>query len=118
MSRVRIGFIGAGGIAQAHLPTLRARGDAVELVGVADVNPAAAEATAKKFQITRFVTDYHELFPHCDAVVVCVPTHLHWRIACDALHAGKHVFCEKPMARTLEQAQAMYDAHANSGKQL
>lgn len=112
MSKLRIGVIGGGGIAHAHLPTLHKRSDAVELVGVADVNPETAAATAAKYEMPRHVTDYHELLPGTDAVLVCTPTHLHAGIAADALNSGKAVFCEKPMARTVAQAEAMLAASA------
>ncbi len=114
MSKLKIGVIGGGGIANAHLPRLSERKDAVELVALADVNPAAA-ATAEKWGIPKFVTDYRELLPSVDAVLICVPTHLHAPIAVDALNAGKHVFCEKPFARTMQQADNIADAAAKSG---
>src|SRR4051794_33037135 len=117
MAKLRIGVIGGGGIAQLHLPHLRKRADAVDIVGIADVNPAVAEV-AKKFEINRFVSDYRELIPETDAIAISVPTHLHAPIAIDALNAGKHVFCEKPMARTMPQAQAMADAARKSGAAL
>jgi predicted dehydrogenase len=93
MSKLRIGVIGGGGIAQVHLPQLRRRSDAVELVGLADVDPAVAPV-AEEFGIARFNPDYRALLPETDAVVICVPTHLHAPIAIDALNAGKAVFCE------------------------
>ena len=118
MSKLRVGVVGAGGIAGAHLPHLQKRSDAVELVGVADVNAEAAGATAAKYGIERHMADFQELIPLCDAVLVCVPTFLHSDIAVAALEANKHVFCEKPMARTLEQADAMLKAAADSGMTL
>lgn len=118
MSKVRIGVIGAGGIAHAHLPRLSERSDAVELVGVSDVNGETARATAEQYGISRHTTDYREWLDEADAVVICVPTLFHADIAIEALNAGKHVFCEKPMARTEEQSQAMLDAAKASGKAL
>src|SRR5437016_3198901 len=114
-AKLKIGVIGGGGIATAHLPRLRtrAREDAVELTALADVNPAA-ESVAEKYEMKRFVTDYRELLPLVDAVIVCVPTHLHLAIAVDALDAGKHVFLEKPLARTMDQAEAIAAAAARS----
>src|SRR5688572_21532322 len=115
MAKVRIGVIGGGAIAGYHLPRLRQRADSgdVELAALADVNPAAA-ATAEKFGIRRFVSDYREMLPHVDAVLVCIPTHLHAGVAVDAIRAGKHVFLEKPVARTMEQARQIMDAAAGS----
>lgn len=108
MSKIRIGSIGGGGIAAAHWPHLKACQD-VELVALADINPAA-RAMADKYEIPHFFTDYCDLLPLVDAVLVCVPTHLHADIAIQALNAKKAVFCEKPLARTMEQATAMAQA--------
>jgi myo-inositol 2-dehydrogenase/D-chiro-inositol 1-dehydrogenase len=116
MSKLRIGSIGGGGIASAHWPHLQARED-VELVALADVNPAAQE-TAQKQGIPQFFTDYREMLPQVDAVLICVPTHLHAEIAIDALNAKKAVFCEKPLARTLQQADTMAQAAAENDMPL
>lgn len=115
---LRVGVIGGGGIAGAHLPHLVKRSDAVELVGIADINAQAAASTAEKYGVARHVTDYRELLPQTDAVLVCVPTWLHAEITVEALRAGKHVFCEKPMARLQEGADAMCRAAQESGKTL
>lgn len=113
MSKLKIAVIGGGGIAGVHLPHLVKRDD-VELVGLADLNPAASE-TARKFGIERFESDYRVLLPLCDAVLICVPTFLHADIACEALDVGKAVFCEKPLTRTREQADQIADAVRASG---
>ena len=117
MGKLRLGLIGAGAIAASHLPQLSRRSEAVELVGAADVS-AAASATAEKYAIPRLVTDYRELLDDVDAVLICTPTHLHADMATDALRRGKAVFCEKPLARTLEQADAILAAQAASGAAL
>ncbi|HVF10280.1 MAG TPA: Gfo/Idh/MocA family oxidoreductase [Abditibacteriaceae bacterium] len=115
MSKLRVGIVGGGGIAGAHLPRLNERSDAVEVVGVSDLDVAIAAATAEKYGISRHVKDFHDFLGDVDAVVICVPTLFHAEIAIDALNAGKHVFCEKPMARSLEQADAMIAAAQKSG---
>lgn len=114
MEKLKVGVVGAGGISEAHLPRLKERSEAVELVGIADINREAAQRIAEKYGITGIESDYHSLLPHVDAILVCVPTHLHAPIAIAALEAGKAVFCEKPLARTLEQADAMLRAAQNS----
>lgn len=111
MSRLRIGIIGGGGIATAHLPQLARRADAVELVAMADINPAA-KALADQYNIARFASDYREILPDVDAVLINVPTHVHAGITIDALRAGKHVFVEKPMTRTWEDAKRVASAAA------
>lgn len=113
MDQLRIGVIGLGAIAGSHLPQLRRRHEVIEIVA-ADPSPAAGEF-AKKFSIARLVTDYREILDNVDAVLICTPTALHAPIAVEALSRGKAVFCEKPLARTLEQADAMIDAAKASG---
>src|SRR5688572_3864337 len=104
MSKPRIGIIGGGGIATAHLPRLHERSSDVELSAMADVNPAAKEL-AGKYGIKRFVSDWRQILPEVDAILVCVPTHLHAEITIEALRQNKHVFCEKPMTRTIEHTR-------------
>ena len=118
MSKVRVGIVGGGGIAGAHLPRLKERSDAVEVVGVSDLDVSVAAATAERYGIGQHAKDFHDFLGDVDAVVICVPTLFHAEIAIDALNAGKHVFCEKPMARTLEQADAMMEACAKSGASI
>ncbi len=113
MSPLKIAVIGGGNITGAHLPNLAHRSE-VELIGLADVNPAAIE-TAHRYGIARFTHQYRELLPDADAVIIGVPTHLHVEVAVTALRAGKAVFCEKPLARTLEEADAIAHAAQESG---
>ena len=117
MNALKVGIIGGGGIAGAHGPYLKSRDD-VELVALADVNEAAGRASAERFGIAQVFTDYRELIPHVDAVLVCVPTWLHSEVAIAALEAGRAVFCEKPMARTLQQADAMLQAAKKADHRL
>ena len=116
MPLLKIGFIGGGGIAGAHLPHLVGRDD-VELTALSDVNPAA-KATADTYGIKQFFSDYREMLPLVDGVVICVPTFLHADIAVAALSAGKAVFCEKPLSRTLESADQMEKVARDSGSPL
>jgi predicted dehydrogenase len=118
MSKVRIGIVGGGGIAGAHLPRLTELSDTVEVVAVSDLDLSVAAATAEKYGIPRHVKDFHDFLADVDAIVICVPTLFHAEIAIDALNAGKHVFCEKPMARTLEQADAMLAAAEKTGAHI
>ena len=106
---LRIGVVGGGGISGVHLQNLQ-NIEGVAVTGLADISPEAAKATAGKFNVLRHTTDWHELLPEVDALLVCVPTHLHADIATEAMNAGKHIFCEKPIARTLEQADAIIEA--------
>lgn len=118
MDKVKIGVIGGGGIAGAHVPYLKTLTDQVEVVGVVDVNPEAAKASAERYELSRYATDYNELLPDVDAVLVCAPTAFHADITVACLDAGKAVFSEKPMARTLEQADRMLEAAKRNNKPL
>jgi myo-inositol 2-dehydrogenase/D-chiro-inositol 1-dehydrogenase len=116
MGKLRIGLIGAGAIAASHLPQLCRRTDDVQIIGAADVS--AVPVCVEKFAIPRLVTDYRKMLDDVDAVLICTPTHLHASMAIDALRAGKAVFCEKPLARTMEQADAILAAQRTGGAPL
>lgn len=117
MAPLKIGVIGAGGISGAHLPHLAKRDD-VDLFAVADVNQNTAQELAKQWNIAQVAADYKTWLPAVDAVLICVPTWLHSSIAVETLRAGKATFCEKPMARTREQGEAILAAQKDSGAPL
>lgn len=117
MAPLDVGIIGAGGIASAHLPHLAKRDD-VELCFITDVDKNAAENLAQKWEIGCATSDYRSWLNLVDAVLICVPTWLHSEIAVETLRAGKATFCEKPMARTREQGEAMLQAQQESGAPL
>ena len=104
-----VGLIGAGGIARgAHRPGFAAQPN-VRIVGVADPMPGRAADFARDFGIPHAYTDYHDLLAQDDVDVVSVgtPPVAHAEATIAALEAGKHVFCEKPMAMNTAEAQAM-----------
>ena len=120
--KIRIGIIGCGGIANGkHMPSLAALDD-VEMVAFCDLIIERAEQAAKEYgaEGSKVYEDYKELLkdPSIDVVHVCTPNRSHSFITIDALEAGKHVMCEKPMAKTYAEAKAMYDAHIRTGKLL
>jgi len=117
MQKLKVGFVGAGGIMGVHAPILHRHPD-VELVGVADVHEPAAQSFAQKYELPFQTSDFRELLPRVDAVVIGIPTHLHAATAVEFLQAGKAVFCEKPLARTLQQADSMLEAARGSGAPL
>lgn len=117
---VRIGVIGCGMIAQrAHLLGYAACPDA-EIVALCDVMEDRLQEVAAKYEVGHTFTDYRRLLemPEIDAVSVCTPNALHAPMTIDALHAGKHVLVEKPMAITIAEADAMVDAANRAGKFL
>jgi predicted dehydrogenase len=103
--RLKVAVIGTGHLGQAHA-RIYASLPQVELVAVCDTNEAAGQAIAEKYD-TRFVRDYRELLNAVEAVSVATPTVSHHEITCACLQAGLHVLVEKPMARTLSEADEM-----------
>jgi predicted dehydrogenase len=120
MERVKIGIIGAGMIAhRSHAEAFQQVPEA-EVVAVADVDAARAKEFAEKFDIPQVFASYEELLSKggVDAVSVALPVFLHAPATIAALEAGKHVLCEKPMARSSAEAKAMVDAARKSGRKL
>ncbi len=122
MDKIRIGIVGCGFIANGkHLFSMSLRDD-VEVVGFCDIVPERAEAAAKKYGTPDALvcTDYRDLLarPDIDVVHVCTPNNSHAEISIAALESGKHVMCEKPMAKTAAEAKAMLDASRANGKLL
>lgn len=110
---VQVGVIGTG-FGAHHVEVLREL-PGVEVVGVASAQPARAEALAERFGIRLATGDYRELLPEVDAVVVASPPALHAPMVRDAAEAGVHVFCEKPLAASLEEARAIRAAVEAAG---
>lgn len=122
MRKVKIGIIGCGGIANGkHMPALSKEGRA-ELVAFCDIIPERAEKAAKEYGVpgAKVYTDYKELLADesIEVVHVLTPNRSHAPISIDALHAGKHVMCEKPMAKTAKEAREMVAAAKETGKLL
>ena len=122
MSRLRIGIIGCGGIANGkHLPALKAINRA-DIVAFCDLIPEKAEKAAKEYGTpdAKVYTDYKELLKDesIDVCYVLTPNRSHAPISIDAMKAGKHVMCEKPMAKTAEDARAMVQTAKETGKKL
>ena len=122
MDKVRIGIIGCGGIANAkHMPSLK-KISQVEMVAFCDIIRERAEKAAKEYGTpdAAVYTDYKELIARddIDVVHVLTPNKQHSFITVDALEAGKHVMCEKPMAINSAEAKKMLDAAKRTGKKL
>ena len=116
---LRVAAIGAGGGAAAHLAGA-ALTDAFELVGILDVDAARAQAQADGYGIARCYGDLDELLADDGAACVAVltPPDTHEALTCAALAAGRHVVCEKPLGRTVEECDRMLDAAAAAGRRL
>jgi predicted dehydrogenase len=117
--KVRLGIIGTGQIGTHHMEKYQPIEDA-EIVAVADLREGEARRLAQKYNIPHVYTDYHDLLARDDiqSVDVCLHNRLHMPVTVDALHAGKNVYCEKPMSWTYAEARAMMDAAAATGRML
>lgn len=119
---LRLGIIGCGGIANGkHMPAEK-RNPRAEMVAFCDIIPERAQKAKEEYgtEDSAVYTDYKELLKDetIDAVLVLTHNKEHCRITVDALNAGKHVLCEKPMATTYEEAVKMIEAAKKNNKVL
>ena len=120
MKKLNVAFIGVGSIANwAHLPAVKEL-ENVNVMAFADIDENALKTTAEKYGVKNTFTDYNKMLEmdEIDAVHVCTPNYVHMQPAIDALKAGKHVLCEKPIARTVAEAKKMKEAADSTGKKL
>ena len=117
--KLRIGIIGAGRISKSHTPALVQRIPQVEVVKLADINLEAAHALADPLGIP-VCRDYHELIddPGIDAIFIFSSTDTHAQMCIEAAAAGKHIFCEKPIAHSLTQIDRALAAVERAGVKL
>lgn len=115
---IRIGIIGAGGMANYHIPGVRQGG--AKVVAIADIAVANAQKVADKFGIAKVYSDAAEMIAkeQLDAVCVITPNKFHKQYTMMALEAGLHVFCEKPPALNAKEITAMAKAAEKAGKIL
>lgn len=110
---LKIGVLGAGHLGKIHLKLIREISD-YELAGFYDPDDAKASAAEKEFGIIRF-HDTDALIAACDVVDVVTPTLSHYDCAAKAMQLGKHVFIEKPLAGTLEEAKKLIEIAEQTG---
>ena len=120
--KLKVGLIGLGGImTETHMRAYH-NNDDVEIVAICDILPEKIERLKNRYSITdvHTYTDYKELLKNetLDFVDICTPNYLHSIIAVDALNSGVNVFCEKPDAVSVEEANKMKEASEKSGKFL
>lgn len=120
--KLRVGIIGCGGIANGkHMPSLK-KIEEVEMVAFCDIILERAEKAAKEYGVegAKVYEDYNEMLKNenLDVVHVCTPNNIHAPASVASMEAGCHVMCEKPMAKTVAQAQEMLDAQKRTGKRL
>lgn len=119
MKTLKIGLVGAGNIAKTHLDCY-SRIEAAEVVAICDINPAVLAATAERFGIAKTYASLTEMLAgeELDAVDVCVWNCSHADCTIEALDAGKHVLCEKPMATSAAEAERMIEAAKRNDRLL
>jgi len=109
---VRLAIVGAGGISGAHAKGILEHPDKVECTALCDVSEKSLQARNAQLGGERpCYPDWRKMLSHMgdriDAVLICLPHHLHGRAIIDAAAAGKHILCEKPMCTSLRQADAI-----------
>ncbi|WP_331619670.1 Gfo/Idh/MocA family protein [Vallitalea guaymasensis] len=120
--KLKAGIIGCGGIANGkHMPSIK-KVEQIEMVAFCDIIEERAVEASKKFgtENAKHYTDYKKMLSdnNLDVVYVCTPNREHSFITIDALEAGCHVMCEKPMAKTVKEAEEMLEAAKRTGKKL
>ncbi len=108
MKKIRAAIIGTGFIGPVHAEAIRRTGLA-DVVAVSEVNQEKAEAKAAELGIDKAYGDYKDLLadPDIDVVHLCLPNNMHYPVAKEAIAAGKHVVCEKPLAMNVEEGKEL-----------
>ncbi len=124
MRTLRIGIVGGGWMGKVHAMSYRTARSAFGpepavpvVTTMADVTKELAEHAAQECGIERAVSDWHAIVddPEIDIVDICTPNDMHFDVAMAAIAAGKHVYCEKPLSHTVEQARQMAKAAEDRG---
>jgi len=119
--RIRVGLIGCGSIAIAHLNGYRQCRELAQVVALCDTDASRAENVCKQFELdAKYYSDYHSMLEEndIDAVDVCLPIMAHEEVAVAAAECGKHIIVEKPLANTLAQAKRIVAAAEAAGVTL
>ena len=117
---INVAIIGTGGISHAHIKAYLQFPDRCRIAALVDIIPGKAQRVKEQYGLDADVyLDHHEILDKdIDLVDVCTPPFVHAEISINALRSGKNVVCEKPMAASLEECDAMLKARDESGKKL
>jgi len=124
MDKIKVGVIGTGFIGPVHIEALRRLGGTlrsgnpnVEVVALAECSEDVAKSKAEMLGVEKYYSDYKQLLTNADilSVHICSPNYLHYQMAKEALEAGKHVICEKPLAISIAQAQELVELADKKG---
>lgn len=120
MKKVKIGFVGVGAISGIYLENITNLFREIEIIGVCDLIRERAEAAVEKCHIPKLYNDMYELFadPEVDIVLNITRPYEHYDVTMAALHAGKHVYSEKPLAASLEEGREIMALTAEKGLML
>jgi predicted dehydrogenase len=119
MDKLRVAIVGAG-IGREHLGALRRLPEWFDVVAICDSGPGKAQGVANEFALSRAVASFDELcrMDDLDIIDICTPSYLHYAQSLQALAAGKHVICEKPLAASLRQVDELAAAAQATGRTL
>ena len=119
-NQINIGLIGAGRIGAVHATNLAMRIPNARLVAISDVNRPAADALAKQYGVAKVYESHIPILqdPDIDAVAICTISETHAPLITEAAKAGKHIFCEKPIALDLTKVDAALSVVAQSNVKL
>jgi inositol 2-dehydrogenase len=120
MDKLGMGVIGVGTLGRRHAENLRRAIPAAQLIAVADADGVRAERVASELEVEHHYSNWETLLERKDigAVVVAAPSRFHAPVTRAAAAAGKHVFCEKPPALSMEEAESAASAVAKAGVQF
>ncbi|MEN2998785.1 MAG: Gfo/Idh/MocA family oxidoreductase [Brevinematia bacterium] len=107
MSKVSVGVVGVGYMGRYHVNALASM-DEVSLVGVCDIDEKVGYEIAERYRV-RYFKDMRDMFGRVDAVVVAVPTFLHYYVSSEFIKRGVHVLVEKPITRSVKYAKKLID---------
>ena len=117
---IRVAIVGTGGISHAHIQAYLKFPERCVIAALVDIIPGKAQRVKEQYGLDAEVfPDHHDILEKdIDLVDVCTPPFVHAEISINALRSGKNVVCEKPMAASLEECDAMLKARDESGKTL
>lgn len=117
---LNVGIIGAGRIGKVHAESLVTRVTGVKVLAIADVALNAAQETAARLNVPTATADYRQLLdnPDIHAVIICSATDTHAQMIAESAQAGKHIFCEKPIAFDLNKIDSALQAAEKAGVKL
>lgn len=118
MKKIKMGWVGCGGISKTHAQNIQSLSNRMEVTHLVDIIPERAQAVVDLVGSGQVETDYRKIYDKVDAVLLSLPHDLHCPVALDFLAAGKHVLVEKPMANSEEECRQMIAAARKADRKL